>query len=547
MRRMSADEKKILSFFFSNLHNQVFTLLNMPEVLKGALFSRYSRSVKNLRELFLDEYLKDEELGIIGNWRDLERIVDLQKLLNTGKAQEFYRKWLSQYGDDSISELGGVHVGIENISVVATKSIEERRIGLSPLEKSTRYVRFDNKVNGRYLYYRDKEIIKSKYGPLFIETMDYLFTTYTGLIRPLTIYFEQKYPKPAEVSDKAYVSSIRSKACDTARGLLPMGLLTNMGVFGNGRAFEYLITKMYAHEMPEVRGLGAKIHRELTPVIGSFLERLNSEKGRRYINYLSDSRKAIKNLTCSRADFKNFGKTGHSCVRLVQKETEAVVKAAASILYPDLSLSWEKLYTMIRKMPEKKLAEIIETYVEKREGRWHKVGRAFEEIYYGFEIISDLGVYKDLQRHRILTNFRQRFSTEHGFETPPDIIDAGLKKTYEGALKKADRTYRKIARTFPDQAQYVVCHGHLGRWRIKLNLREAFHLCELRSSPQGHPGYRKVAQEIYHEIKRADPILGTSMKFVNFTQPGLERLSAEVRKEEKLAAMKTGTKSPVVI
>ena len=532
MRRFSQEEKNLLTPFFSNLHRPVFALVNMPEVLKGALLSRYSRSTKNLRELFLDEYLKSEELAILKKTQETYKITQFQNLLNTDRAKEFYRKWLAMYGDDSIAELGGIHLGVEGISVVATKTIEDRRIGLSPLEKSTRYVRFDNKVNGKYLYYRDKDILQSRYGRLYLATMDQLFETYSRLINPLVEFFQKKYPKAPEVSDRAYATSIRSKACDSARGLLPMGTLTNMGLFGNGRAFEYLLTKMYAHDLPEVRQMAKVIHVELSPIIGSFLERLGGEKGEAYIQYLENTQKSVTDLAHQK--FSQVITAGSPSVTLVQKEDDTVVRAAAAVLYPDCKMPWTKLLAAVRKLPERKLSQIIETYVNKRQGRWHKVGKSFEEIYYSFEIVSDLGVYKDLQRHRILTNFRQLFTTENGFEIPNEITEAGLDRDFTRALHQSDKAYRRISRHFPAQAQYLSCHGHLGRWKIKLNLREAFHLCELRSSPQGHPGYRKVAQDIYKRIKEADPILGNSMRFVNFTEPGLERLSAEVRKEEKL-------------
>src|SRR3989344_3380755 len=243
MRKFSEKEKKILSLFFSNTSKSVFVLLNMPEVLKGALFSRYSRSSKSLRELFLDDYLNNQELNLSQKIKAVENFSAVQEFLNSGKAKEFYRKWLAMYGDDSIAELGGIHLGIENISIIATKIIEDRRIGLSPLEKSTRYVRFDDKVSGKYRYYRDPRILKSRFGKLYLKTMDNLFETYSKLIAPITNHFRKKYPQTSEVTDKAYEASIRAKACDTLRGLLPLGTLTNMGVFGNGRAFEYLLTK----------------------------------------------------------------------------------------------------------------------------------------------------------------------------------------------------------------------------------------------------------------------------------------------------------------
>ena len=296
METFTPEEEKLLTPFFSNIDKQIFYLKNMPPVLKGALFSRYSRSTKLLRRLFLDQYLNEEELGLSDIGEHIDAIEKIESALNTEKAQNFYTKWLAMYGDDSIAELGAVHAGIENISVVATKAIEDRRIGLSPLEKSTRYVRFDEKVDGEYLYYKDPELLSSSYADTYKKTMDNLFETYSNLLDPMQEYFKSTYPKPEEVSEVAYNSSIRAKACDTLRGLLPMGTLTNMGVMGNGRAWEYAITRMLAHPLPEARQLGTELLDELEPVIGNFLERIRSEKGEMYQKYLESTQEDVREM-----------------------------------------------------------------------------------------------------------------------------------------------------------------------------------------------------------------------------------------------------------
>jgi thymidylate synthase ThyX len=439
------------------------------------------------------------------------------------------------YGDDSIAELGEVHVGIENVSIVASKAIEDRRIGLSPLEKSTRYVRFDEKVNDHYLYYRDQRVLDSSYADTYTQAMDRMFDTYSQLVDPMMQYFQQKFPKPEEVSDAAYNSSIRAKACDTLRGLLPMGTLTNMGVMGNGRAWEYLITRMRAEQLPEVQNLAALLLEELKKVIFNFLERIETEKGDMYHTYLTQTRQQVREQvqdTISQPEYAD-----RPYVKLLDYDTDADNKIVASIVFIDSEIGFEKAWEMARNMSDQQRKEIIQGYVKNRQGRWHKVGVAFEEVYYSFEIHADLGVYKDLQRHRILSRYRQRFTTRHGYQVPAEISDAGYENQYQEAMDQAARAYEQIEKDFPEQAQYLVGHGHLGRWRVKMNLREAFHLCELRSSSQGHPNYRLVAQEMWRLIKQVNPLLGETMKYVDLADPGLERLSAEVRKEDKLKMM----------
>lgn len=503
----------------------------MPEVLKGALLSRYSRSSKPLRQLFLEEYLNNEEINIktaINN-----NNLEIENLTNTVKAKNFYRKWLAMYGDDSIAELGGIHIGIENISVLATKSIEDRRIGISPLEKSTRYVRYDDKKNGKYKYYMGKEIKKATYYKEYVKTMDLLFSTYSTLMEPMMEYFKKTYPKPENISDIAYNTSVRAKACDTLRGMLPLATLTNMGIFANGRAIEYCLTKLYANPLYEANDIGKNMHGEVKKVMENFVERIDSEKGIDYIEYLKKTQELLY-LNNKKYVNKATIKKSSASVTLIDYDKEATNKVVTSILYNNASISYKELKAYLKMLSPDKKQKILNDYIKLRGGRWHKVGKAFEEIYYMFEVVSDIGAYKDLQRHRMTSMHRQLFNTELGYEIPTDVIRAGYKKEYENAMDSANILYKKIKKIDPISAQYAACHGNFCRWRIKLNLREIFHLCELRSSPQGHPNYRKVAQQMYLAVKKVHPDIGSCIKFVNLSEPGLERLSAEVRKEKKL-------------
>lgn len=529
---LSKEDKLKLAPFFTNLNKKVFVLLNMPEVLRGALFSRYSRSVRPLRELFLEEYLKDGNSGFLEAGLDFSKVTNFHSLLVTEKAEKFYNRWLAEYGDDSIAELGGAHVGIEGISVLATKALEDRRLGLSFLEKSTRYVRFDDKVNGSYKYYKDSNILNSRYGKLYEETCNSLFDTYSELISPMTVYFKTKFPKALEISEKAYETSIRAKACDTLRGLLPLSTLTNMGVFGNGRAYEYMLTKMFATSLREAKIIAEEAYTELSKVIPNFIERIKTEKGSKYINYFDKTEKALENITQKFISKKTNDEKVK--IELVDYDKDAEYKTVASILFTKSNIPLRKLLSLAKKMGKNSREKILKTYYGEREGKWHKIGRAFEEAYYEFEIVSDFGAYKDLERHRVMTQEKQMFSCDLGFDVPKDVVDAGFEKTYRKAMDKAKKAFEKTREKFPIEAQYLVTHGYKVRYKMKMNLREAFHLCELRSSPQGHPNYRFIAQEIYKKIKEVHPSLAEGMKFVNMENPGLERLSSEIRKEEKV-------------
>src|SRR5947208_7126951 len=244
-----AAEAGLLERYFTNLDRPVFALRNLPEVVKGALFSRYSRTEKSLRRVLLDEFINEPDSGF-------DRLAGTppadDDMVAVRRAEEFYERVLVGYGDDSVAELAGAHVAVEHTSTLAAKALEDSRIGISPLEKSTRYVRFDRRVaDGRYLYYRGSELAHPDYEP----AADALFETYSRLVEPATLATRPRFPQEAGETDRAWKSATRAKALDLLRGLLPAGTLTNLGLFGNGRPFEYLITKMAAHELTECQVL----------------------------------------------------------------------------------------------------------------------------------------------------------------------------------------------------------------------------------------------------------------------------------------------------
>src|SRR5713226_3941634 len=259
-------EAGVLARYFTNLDRPVFALRNLPEVVKGALFSRYSRTEKSLRRVLLEEFINAPEAGFEG----LAGRVHLDDLVATRRAEEFYERVLVGYGDDSVAELAGAHLAVERTSTLAAKALEDSRIGISPLEKSTRYVRFDRPGrDGRYLYHRGPELAH----PGYARAADALFATYSSLVEPATQAIRERFPQEEGETDRAWKSATRAKALDLLRGLLPAGTLTNLGLFGNGRAFEYLITKLSASELPECRLLATDLHRELAMVIPSFVKR----------------------------------------------------------------------------------------------------------------------------------------------------------------------------------------------------------------------------------------------------------------------------------
>jgi thymidylate synthase ThyX len=528
---LTEQEGSLLQPFITNLDRSVFGLRNLPEVVKGALFSRYSRSDKSLRRILLDEFIKAPEASftrIVGEAANNNN----DQLVATQQAEAFYDRVLIGYGDDSVAELGGAHIACEGISNIAAKVLEDSRIGISPLEKSTRYVPFNRKINGRYSYYREPLIIASTYAERYEATLDHLFDTYTALIEPLLSWVQSCTPKDTNTSERAYNSATRAKTLDILRGLLPMATLTNVGLFGNGRAFEYLLVKLAASPHEEVRMLGISMQQELDQIIPSFVKRAKTERGVQYARYLSTNAKHTQLL--AQKLFEQIKPASTSTVQLVEYDPDAEIKVVAAILYPHTDLTFDQIKEYVIGLSAQERVEIIDTYLGERESRFHRPGRAFEETYYTFDLLADLGAYRDLHRHRVLTQERQHYSTHHGYVVPIELEEANLAQDYCKALEYAAQTTELISKDLPDAAQYIVPFAYRIRWRMKLNLREVYHLVELRSSRQGHPSYRTIAQEIYRQISAIHPALIANMRFVDLNDYALERLAAEQRIDFKL-------------
>lgn len=531
------EERNILNRYVTDTHKNIFVLRNLPEVIKGALFSRYSRSSLGLRTLLLKEFItNNEESGfgsIVGGTDSEEEQAAENQALAIKKAQNFYDRILDGYGDDSIGELGGAHLAIENVSMLAAKVLEDSRIGGSPLEKSTRYIYFDQKVKGEYLFYREPILMTSAYRDLYLDTCNMLFDVYSKLVPPLTEMMKATYPQDAKTSKAAYSAALRAKVCDCLRGLLPAGTLTNMGVFGNGRFFETLIHKLHCSNLAEVQEIGKGAYEELSKVIPSFIRRADPyhHTHKSYAEYEEAMHTDLKVITTQNTHFAE--RTMKQGIQLIHTDPEAVVKVAAAMLFQYSNKSLVDLYNYCKELPEEELNRILDSGCGSREYRRHKSPRALEHADFTFEIVTDFGAYRDLHRHRILTQERQLLTCDYGFWVPPEILGTALEADYNAALLKAKEAFDTIVQELPEEAQYIVPMAYNIRWYFHINLRGLQWLCELRSQAAGHPTYRHVAQEMARKVCEAFPPFERFFKFVDYDGHELGRLGQEQRKAEK--------------
>jgi thymidylate synthase ThyX len=528
----SARDRHFLEAFATNPDGFVSVLRNLPPEITGALCSRASRASGSLLEVLLKEYIypivdgDDRKLAA-----DLEETVQFLKdhgfknILNNQRAQAFYSKWLSQYGDDSIAQVTGTHVLLWGISQVAMKFIEDQRVGLEPIEKSTRYVNFGTKIGGRYLYYVPTPDLE-RHGLLgeYRAIMDTLFDTYVALLEPLQEWLRANFDDKPSILEK--------KAFDTLRGLLPMATLGQVAFRGNAQAFEYLINRTAQHPLGELRWLAQEIKRELDKEIPSLLLRVTDEKSKAYQLYLNERYRLVGETLSGEVPERALKPE----VRLVEYDPESETKILAAIVFQQSHSTWDQAVRRAQGLNEAERKDLLGRYLTNRSARWQKVGRALESAYLRFEIVMDIGSYRDLHRHRMMTQERQSFSTFHGFAVPSEIDYAGLAFRYEKVLENADRLFRKMEPIDRDLAQYVVPLAYRVRFYQWQNFRQLFWETELRTVSQGHPDYRFIEQEKYRLVKEKFPLIASFM-LVDMNDYAIARRGSEeqiVAKEKRL-------------
>ena len=522
------EEADVLRRYFTNLDGPVFALVNLPEVVKGALFARYSRSPKSLRRLFLDEFVGE---------LDIEGDTTIDATVGLRRAEELYDRVFFEYGDDSVAQLGGVHLACEQASNVLTKVLEWGRL-MAYLEQSTRYIPYDVRLGGRYRYHRDPEVLASPLGTRYVGDMDRLFDTYADLLPIMQDWFRNRFPKDSSDSDFVYRTSIKAKALDALRGVLPAASLSNVGIYGTGQGYEALLLRMRAHPLPEARRYADLMLGELRKVIPSFLKRVDvPERGGAWSAYLRDTRQAIEDLAV-----KLFGDDDaepRAEVTLVDWDPDGEDKLLAAMCYPYTDLPEDQLLNRVRLLSAEERLAIARTYAGARANRRHKPGRALERLGYRFDVCSDYGAFRDLQRHRMLTVEWQPLTARHGYEVPTTVTEAGVADQYEDAMARSAELFAALAEPFPNQASYAVALAYRIRYVLHMNAREAMHMLELRTSHQGHPSYRRVCQEMHRLIaeRAGHRVVAEMMRFVDHsTEPELERLQAERRAEQRRSA-----------
>lgn len=559
------EEKRYLKPFFSNADQPVFIVQHLPEEVIGALSAKYSRAVKSMRRTFIDEYVnpiiypenqknwkflnREEKLEELKNKQEFERAIEgyeiggVDYVVNVQRGRKFFDKWLVEFGDDSISEMGGIHLCIEGLSNIATKEIEDRRIGISPIEKSSRYVSFDEKLpDGNYRYVIPGEIKDTLYEEPYCKTMDLLFSTYANLEEPYLEYIKKLYPRGEDETLESFEKSRKAKMFDDIRDLLPFSTMTNLALFGNGRAFEYLINKLSKHKLGELRYWGKKIKDEINNVTPSFIRRIDTPIGQGIQDFLKEDKDLKDKISAEVFPRSSIveGKTGATLVNYSKSGEIDVL--AAYIFGGSNSPSLEDVRKKILKMSKEKRREIFSRIFDlrsldnpnpKREDVRHiKMPRAFENSKYLFSVWARGGDYRDLQRHRMLTQERQLFTTKWGYDLEEEVKNSKFISSIEKSLQIANTTFQILKSEFPDAAQYLVPFAYIQHWYAHLNAREMYYQGELRTGPQGRPHYRHVVQEMARRVMEVHPDMFAGMK-IDWNEYSLARRESAIWTEKR--------------
>ena len=525
----TAEERARLAPYFTNLDHHIFALTNLPETVKGALFARYSRSAKSLRRLFLDEFADKVSDG---------GAAPPQAPGDAGlaRAEKLYQRVFSEYGDDSVAQLGGAHIACEYVSNILTKALEWGRL-MAYLEQSTRYVPYTDTLDGRWRYHVPEELEAGALRDRYVAAMDAAFETYARWIPPMQQFFERRYPRNAADSDAVHRAAIRAKALDTLRGMLPAATQSNVGIYGTGQAFEALLLRLRANPLTEVHACADQMLAELRKVIPAFLTRVdNPDRGGRWSEYLASTREDVVAVA---ERFVSVDPEPRGEVTLSDFDPDGEVRIVAAALYAVSDLPDDQLLALARGLSTEERLRVLRAYVGERSNRRHRPGRAFERTTYRFDVLTDYGAFRDLQRHRLLTLEWQALTPRHGVTEPEAIAEAGARDDWNRVMDRSAELYDAIvAAGLKSVAPYAVSMAYRVRFYMEMNAREAMHVIELRTAPQGHPAYRRVCQQMHTLIaeRAGHRAVAAAMRYVDHSEVELERLNAERALEKKRTA-----------
>ena len=485
-------------------------------VIVAAAMARLSRRSGDMRVALLDEFLVSGDT----------------------EAEALIERVVTGYGDDSVQQLIGIQFVVEGASNLLTKLLEWGRFA-SYLEQSTRYIYFDQKDSeGKYLYYTPS--LPAKIKAEYTTTIDTIFDLYSSMVRELTTYLRTKHLEPTDKKERiAWINSTRATACDAVRAVLPVATKSTVGIFASSQAVESLVTHLLSEPLGEAQEVGRLILEQARVVVPSFLKRVDMpERGGATTAFRATTRAKMRDLAHTYLDFSKASEASMD-VHLTDYWPREELDLVPDMLFEQSEpLSYTEITSQVKEWPQDHKEEVFNHYMGTRLNRRHRPGRAAEKAHFEWEIDGkDYGTFRDLQRHRVVDAWEwQRLSPHFGFEIPELVAEAGFTDTYSQCFELSAKLHETLIKAgFELEAQYATLLGHRMRYRFIMNLRALFHFLELRTGPDGHPGYRKICNTMYDLLAKVYPLSAKAMRFVNKREdPELTRQSAELATQFKL-------------
>lgn len=491
---------------------EIFSIVGLPPEVLAVAMAKYSRSSRSIKET-IDELTEE-------------------------KSAEFHEKWVLGYGDASVADMAVVAIAVENVSILASKVMQDNRIA-SYQEKSTRYVQFDSSS-----YYRPQNVMKSPHGERYVKTADMLFATYEQVLQGTIAFYRKNYPKPEKLTEKLYEAKLKARALDVARYLLPAATLTNFGMIMSARTLRHAISKMKGHPLQEVREIGDEVQgaavnpaynpqkAKIQPLLDALATKASEEastlnqslslqvKGAPTLVKFTepkpyfDGAAAIGRRYAEELGVVASSKNDEPRVEYIGERMAPEDELVATIIYSGSTASFREILKRVQALDEGKKREIIAA-VQSQRGEHDWVTRHFEVPgSLMFDTLFDYGAFRDLQRHRLTTQINQPLSVDHGFEVPRDLEEARMLPEYRKAMEEAAGVVQTLVKDIPEESRYLIPLGFRKRTLFKMNLREFYHFVELRSKSGGHFSYRALVYEMYEQVKKAHPLLVEHLRAV---------------------------------